>query len=157
MEMHIHQIKDLGLHKIVLDSYPYAVVGGAWEGSFPSHLNSATLLNYIVPTGKQLKMLFLRIFTQSAGGALFAIRQTNPAVAGLTGIVEAYPVVGNTPSGFRDYPALEAAGAEVLRGSLRDPVHVFEGSIDFMALNTPLPATGDVYNLAWWGVEDIAE
>jgi len=58
----------------------------------------------------------------------------------------------------RDYPFLEAAGAEVLRGSLKDPVHVLEGSVDFRILGpTPSPATGAKYSVVWWGVEDVPE
>jgi len=67
-------------------------------------------------------------------------------------------VVGSAPVGlvgsaYRDYPMLEAAGAEVLRGSLKDPVHVLEGSIDFGIMDTPTPATGSRYGIVWWGVQ----
>ena len=79
------------------------------------------MLNYIVPAGHQLKILFLRVATTDAGGATFRIVQTNPSALGQTGAVEAYPVVGNVPpflrETVRDYPMLEAAGAEVLRGA----------------------------------------
>jgi len=74
---------------------------------------------------------------------------------GQTGGVEAYPVVGNVPSGVRDYPMLEAAGAEVLHGNLRQPIHVLEGSIDFNILNAV--ASPAEYGIAWWGVEKHME
>jgi len=156
-----NKLKDLGLQREVFDALPYAVVGGAWEGSFTNPIASDgyyTALNHIVPAGQQLKILFLRVWTQESGGAIFRIYQTNPTSTGQTGAVEAYPVVESVPSGVRDYPMLEAPGAEVLRGSLRDPVHVLEGSITFDILGpTPDPATGSRYGIVWWGVEDIPE
>jgi len=150
-------LKDLGLQIEVMEALPYAVVGGAWEGSFESAVDPDkyfTALSHIVPAGKQLKMLFLRIWTQESGGAIFSIVQTNPTAKGQTGTIEAYPVVGSVPSGVRDYPMLESAGAEVLRGSLVDPVHVLEGSIDFR-IHGPITPSGDKYAVVWWGVEKI--
>lgn len=149
--------KDLGLQREVFEALPYAVVGGAWEASFDSPIDTFIALSHIVPAGQQLKILFLRVWTQESGGARFSIQQTNPAAAGATGAVEAYPVVGSTPSGTRDYPMLEAPGAEVLHGSLVDPIHVIEGSIDFKVHDSPTPATGSYYGLVWWGVEKIPE
>ncbi len=154
------EMKDLGLQREVLEALPYAVVGGAYEGSFTTAMAGEegvssyfVALNHIVPANHQLKILYLRICTQEQGGARFCIHQTN------TG----YTVVGNTPSGERDYPMLEAPGSEVLRGSLVDPVHVLEGSIDFRILAqypgaaVAGPATGARYNIVWWGVEKIPE
>jgi hypothetical protein len=166
-DLNLPMHKDLGLQREVMDALPYAVVGGTWEGSLEHslHLNVdyKTLLNHVVPAGQQLKLLFLRIWTQDAG-AIFSIVQSNPAAAGLTDPIEAFPVVGSVPpyvagaTAVRDYPMLEAAGAEVLRGSLMDPVHVLEGSIDFR-LQGPTPAlpTGNKYSLTWWGVEKLFE
>jgi len=159
MEFTKQMVKDLGLQREVLDALPYAVVGGTWMGSFDVAIpapNWRSLLNHVVPAGQQLKMLFLRIWTQSEQGAKFVIVQTNPTALGQTGAVEAFPVVGSVPSGVRDYPMLEAAGCEVLRGGLRDPVHVFEGSIEFRILGH-INATGDRYAVSWWGVEKIPE
>ena len=153
----LRKLKDLGLQREVSEALPYAVVGGAWEGSFDSPLGPdeyKTVLTHIVPSGKQLKILFLRVWTQESSGARFAIVQTNPTAAGQTGSVEAYPVVGSVPEGVRDYPFLEAPGAEVLHGSLKDPIHVLEGSVDFRILGpTPSPATGSKYSIVWWGVQ----
>jgi len=168
VELTMNMKKDIGLQREVMDALPYAVVGGAWEGSLTSflHLNSDfnILLNHIVPAGHQLKILFLRIWTQENTGAIFSIVQTNPAALGQTGATEAFPVVGSVPpyvagaTAIRDYPMLEAQGAEVLRGSLEDPVHVLEGSIDFRLHGpTPLNPTGNKYSLVWWGVEKIPE
>ena len=160
-------VKDLGLRREVFEALPYAVVRGAWEGSLTEPLGPdeyKTVLTHIVPAGRQLKILFLRVWTQESGGARFAIVQTNPSDEGETGEVEAYPVVGAVPpyedgeSAVRDYPMLEAAGAEVLRGSLKEPVHVLEGSVDFRILGpTPSPATASRYGIVWWGVEAIPE
>lgn len=152
-------IKDAGLERKVLEAYPYANVGGTWMGSFEVAVDGAAVqavLNHIVPAGQQLKMLFLRVWTQSSNGAKFYIIQTNPAAAGTTGATEAYPVVGSVPSGIRDYPMLEAAGAEVLHGSLHDPVHVFEGSIEFRIMG-PVVASGDRYAISWWGFEKVED
>ena len=166
MELIKKELKDLGLQREVLEALPYAVVGGAWEGSFTAAMAGTsyrTVLNYVVPTGQQLKILFLRVCTQEQAGARFSIYQTNPTATGATGTTEAYPVVGSVPSGARDYILLEAPGEEVLRGSLVDPVHVLEGSIDFRILSqypgavSPGPATGARYNFVCWGVIKIPE
>lgn len=159
------ELKDLGLQREVFEALPYAVVGGAYEGSFTAAMSGTayfTALSHIVPHGQQLKILFLRICTQEAGGARFSINQTSPTAVGQTGAVEAFPVLGSVPSGVRDYMLLEAPGEEVLRGSLVDPVHVLEGSIDFRILSQfpggPAgPATGARYNLVYWGVEKVPE
>jgi len=150
-------LKDLGLQRRVYKALPYAVVGGAWEGSFTSATDLYTARNHVVPAGKQLKILFLRVWTQNSNGAVFSIVQSNPTGTGQTGSVEAYPVVGSVPSGVRDYPMLEAAGAEVLRGSLEDPVHVCEGSITFNILYVNAPLDESRYSITWWGVEKTPE
>jgi hypothetical protein len=158
--------KDIGLQREVEDALPYAVVGGEWEGSHDIGMygdNYRTVLNHIVPTGLQLKILFLKVWTERDGGRRFEIYQTNPSATGNTGSTEAYPVVGNTPSGTRDYPFLESAGSETLTGSLVDPVHVLEGSIDFRVLSespggaAAPDATGDRDGFVWWGVEKVPE
>ena len=151
------KIKDIGLQREVFEALPYAVVGGAWDASFQTPHDEYTALIHVVPAGLQLKILFLRVWTQAAGGSRFSIEQTNPTDEGQTGAVEAYPVVGSVPSGVRDYPMLEAAGAEILRGSLVDPIHVLEGSINFNVLETPTLPTGSHYGIVWWGVQKSPE
>jgi len=158
-EFTLNKIKDLGLQREVMESLPYAVVGGAWEGSLENSLGPdeyKTVLNHIIPSGQQLKLLFLRVWTQDTGGAIFSIVQTNPTATGQTGDVEAYPVVGSVPSGVRDYPMLEAAGAEVIHGDLKAPIHVLEGSIEFR-IQGPITADGDKYGVVWWGVQKSPE
>ncbi len=159
-------VKDLGLQRKVMDALPYAVVGDTWEGSLSNNIgvdDHITALNYIVPAGQQLKILFLRVYTTATNGARFSIIQTNPTGPNQTGTVEAYPVVGSVPpfppatTATRDYPMLEAAGAEVLHGSLRDPIHVLEGSIDFRLLGPQLGPTEPYYGIVWWGVIKIPE
>lgn len=160
-------VKDLGLQRKVMDALPYAVVGGAYMASMDEDIaqdSYRTLLNYVVPAGQQLKILFLRVWTQNTSGAKFSIHQKNPATAGLTGATEAFPVVGSVPpysagyGTYRDYPMLAAAGCETLTGNLRQPIHVLEGSIDFN-LYGPLDAAmdGDKYGIVWWGVIKIPE
>ncbi len=162
-------VKDLGLQRKVMDALPYAVVGGAWEGSLTTALDTAedfwTVLNHIVPTGHQLKILFLRVWTQNTEGAKFSIYQTKPTGPNQTGTTEAHPVVGSVEydsdsppgTGPRDYPMLEADGAEVLHGGLRTPVHVLEGSIDFRIVGPVAVSGGDRYGVVWRGVEKIPE
>ncbi len=154
-------VKDLGLQRKVMDALPYAVVGGAWENSLDTALPTAddyvTVLNHIVPTGHQLKILFLRVWTQNTSGAKFCIYQTNPTGINQTGTTEAYPVVGSVPDEERDYPMLEANGAEVLHGGLRTPVNVLEGSIDFRIIGSAAVSGGDRYGVVWWGVEKHME
>jgi len=156
----LKMLKDLGLQREVMEALPYAVVGDAYEGSFEEALitkdDYVTVLSHAVPTGHQLKILFLRVWTQSDCGAKFSIVQTNPTAAEQTGDVEAYPVVGSVPEGTRDYPMLEAAGAEVLHGNLAGPVHVLEGSIEFRILG-PAAVASDRYGVVYWGVEKIPE
>lgn len=156
-EFHLNVVKDLGLKREVMESLPYAVVGGAYEGSLSETIpldGYKTLLSHVVPAGKQLKLLFLRVWTSDSGGARFSIVQTNPTAPGQTGATEAYPVVGSAPEGVRDYPYLEAARCEVLRGSLKDPVHVLEGSIEFRLLGYKAGPTSNRYGIAWWGVQE---
>ena len=162
MELTKQMIKDLGLQIEVVDSLPYAVVGGTFKATFDTPYDTFTALTHIVPAGHQLKILFLRIWTQNATGAVFSIVQTNPTAAGQTGGVEAFPVVGNVPpfvagaSAVRDYPMLEAPGAETIGPTtLRNPIHVLEGSIDFNILDAV--ASPAVYSIDWWGLEKHME
>jgi len=166
MEFNLPFVKDLGLKREVMDALPYAVVGGAYDGSLLVGIAGGatlTLLSHIVPAGHQLKILFLRVATTNVLGALFSIVQVNPTAIGQTGAVEAFPVVGNVPpfaagaTAVRDYPMLEAAGAEVLHGGLRDPVHVLEGAVTFNLLGLQPTAGATNYTLTWWGVQDIPE
>jgi len=154
-EVFVKKLKDLGTQRYVTEALPYAVVRGAWYGTFDAPHDEYTMLTHIVPAGKQLKILFLRVWTQNPDGAIFSIVQTNPTEAGQTGDVEAYPVVGNAPEGVVDYPFLESAGGEVVKGSLKEPVHVLEGSIDFKVLN--VEASPYYYGISWWGVEKEVE
>jgi len=159
VEIHRRVLKDLGLKTDVYEALPYEVVGGAWSGSFENAVGPdeyVTVLNHVVPAGVQLKLLFLRIWTQDSNGAIFSIVQTNPTAPGQTGAVEAYPPVGAVPEGVRDYPMLETAGAEVLHGNLEQPIHVLEGSIDFR-IHGPITPSGARYGISWWGVQSVSE
>jgi hypothetical protein len=141
MQFELGYLKDLGTKQEVMDALPYAVVGGAYDGSLSATGvalgANLTLLNHIVPAGKQLKILFLRVATTDAGGAEFRIVQSNPVAAGATGTTEAYPVVNSVPSGVRDYPVLE-------------------GSIDFQLMGFQPVAGANKYTLTYWGVEESA-
>lgn len=150
------KVKDLGRQQEVFEALPYAVVGEAWEATFQTPHDEYLAMTHVVPAGLQLKLLFLRVWTE-ADGARFSIVQTNPTATGQTGAVEAYPVVGSVPDGDRDFPMLEAAGAEILRGSLVDPIHVLEGSINFNVLGTPAPTEELHYGMVWWGVQKVPE
>lgn len=69
VEFFKRKIKDLGLQREVFDALPYAVVGEAWEASFEAAMyedNYYPAIQHIVPAGQQLKVLFLRVWTQEA-------------------------------------------------------------------------------------------
>lgn len=143
-------IYDKGKKKLIEKEYPYGdIVKFAFKGSFTT-MGDKLLSNVLIPAGRQLKLLFLRVWTQTAGGAIFEIRQT--AQLGDLG--------SSPPGGFDhplvttaiiDYPMLEAAGAEVLGSQpLDSPIHVLEGSIDFLI--QAAIASPDYYGLAYWGV-----
>jgi len=151
-EFYLKKLKDLGLQREVMEALPYAIVRGAWEGSFPATGASFQVMNHIVPTGHQLKILFLRVWTQSVNGAKFSIVQSTPSVG-----EPGYPVVGSAPAGVVDYPMLESAGSEALHGNLEQPVHVVEGSVSFNVLYVDPPLVGAKYGIVWWGVEKIPE
>ena len=157
------QKKDLGTQRMVMDALPYKVVGNSYDGSFTAPMLNANvfqvMMNYIVPSGRQLKIMFMRY---SAGEAAnFRITQTNPTALGTTGAVEAFPVVGSVPSGVRDRMRISAAAAQAPtggqftdRGRFEQPVHVLEGSIDFLIVGpTPLAPTANRYSFSWWGVD----
>jgi len=100
VQLVMKKLKDLGLKEIVPEMLPYANVGDAWESSFQNPIGMTgffTALSHVVPAGHQLKLLFLRVWTQNATGARFCLVQANPAAAGATGAVEAFPVVGSVP------------------------------------------------------------
>lgn len=160
VELEMAKLKDIGLNRQVLEYYPTAVVGGAFDGSIWVNVATGgfwTVLNHVVPAGQQLKLMFLRVSTTDANGATFSIVQTNPTAVGQTGTVEAFPVMGSVPSGVRDYPMLEAAGAEVLMGAPKNPIHVFEGSIDFRLGGFQAGPSTNRYSVVWWGVEKTPE
>ena len=135
-----------------MDALPYALVGGIWMGSFEVGIDGAAVqvvLNHIVPAGQQLKMTKLHIWTQSEDGVKFEIVQTDPGTGELGN-----PLLGSVPTGTRDYPMLPAAGFKTERGGLRDPVSVYEGSIEIRILG-PIEASGDRYMIMWEGVEKV--
>ncbi len=152
MEANRQEIKDLGRQQFVMDALPYALVGGIWMGSFEVGIDGAAVqvvLNHIVPAGQQLKMTKLHIWTQSEDGVKFEIVQTDPGTGELGN-----PLLGSVPTGTRDYPMLPAAGFKTERGGLRDPVSVYEGSIEIRILG-PIEASGDRYMIMWEGVEKV--
>ena len=132
---------DLGQKKYREQQLPYAVVRGAWKGTFQANQNDAIILNHVVPAGQQLKLLFMRCWTEHPGGASFRVRST--AQAG---------DVGSAPHGNIDYPFVEAAGQDLVAGDLVGPVHVLEGSVDWM-IQHAYAAGGNYYSIVWWGVE----
>ena len=132
---------DLGQRKYRESQLPYAVVRGAWKGTFQSNQNNVIISNHVVPAGQQLKLLFLRCWTEFPTGASFRVRTTAQ-----TGDV------GSAPHGNIDYPFVEAAGQDLTAGNLEGPVHVCEGSIDFM-IQHAYAAGGYYYSISWWGVE----
>jgi len=167
METVVKHVMDLGRNKLVTESLPYHVVGDSAYGSLNSPLsglaNLQEILNFVVPVDHQLKILYLKAYTNDVNGAKFIIRQTNPSATGQTGTIEAYPVIGAVPPYFAgatavrdvlDVSVLAGVGTipVVLQGSLDKPVMVAEGSIDFLLTGPSADPPVGVYSLVWWGV-----
>ena len=136
---------DLGLRKYVDEMLPYKVVRDAWKGTLD--VDNKQVSQYNVTAGKQLKILFLRAWSEYDGTSVFKIIQTS--VGG---------EVGSAPAGTIDYPMLEAKGAEVIGPvPLDSPVHVLEGSVSFEVQDpTSALAAGSKFGLVWWGVEEVS-
>lgn len=143
--------KDLGFHTYTDEQLPYGYIyKGAWKGTvnvsstdwfqIPATGGLPVSGHYTV-AGRQMKMLFLRLWTANSGGSAFAIRQiggnSNSTARGVT-------------DGTIDYPYLEGAGAEVLTGTMKAPIHVTEGTLEFYIEE---PAQATEYGLSWWGCE----
>lgn len=141
---------DKGKRKLIAQELPTGdIVKYAFKGTFTTsgdkHLSSV-----LITAGMQLKILFLRVWTQEPTGAKFYIYQT----------AETYDLGTSPPGGvdhpavtaaYIDYPMVEAAGAEVIGPQpLTAPIHVCEGSIDFYIQNAK--ASPHEYGLAYWGV-----
>lgn len=143
--------KDLGLMTYTDEQLPYGYIyKGAWKGTV-NVVSTAWFLiprtggrpvsGHYTPSGQQMKILFLRVWTAESTGAAFAIRQHgSPSNAASRGVRD----------GTIDYPYLEGAGAEVLKGTLKAPIHVTEGTLDFWIEE---PAQATEYGVAWWGCE----
>lgn len=150
-----HQmLKNLGNKKFEFEKLPYGLIRrGSFKGSFTTS-GMQTLDTHVVPSGEQLKLTFMRWWTQNTNGAKFEIVQTNPTATGQTGNTEAFPVLGSAPAGTVDLPMLPNAGQTVAWGTLKNPLHVLEGSVDFYLQNVdPSQAGGAKYGLAWSGIE----
>lgn len=137
------KFKDEGLKSYVDAKLPYGnMKRGAWFGTFQANVGIgqwANIHSIQMTAGKQLKLLFLRVWTQDSNGAIFRITQTGGDV-------------GGAPDGVVNYPMLEGAGAEVLGPcSLQNPIHVLEGSV-VISIYQP-QASPDYYGITYWGVE----
>ena len=147
----VQKLKDLGLMTYTDEQLPYGYIyKGAWKGTvdvvstawfkIPA-TGGLPVSGHYTPIGQQMKMLFLRVWTANSGGAAFAIRQIGgPANATARGVT----------NGTIDYPYLEGAGAEVLTGTMKAPIHVTEGTLEFYIEE---PAQATEYGVAWWGCE----
>ena len=150
----LHEIEnmkyDLGKKTLVKDVLPYGeIVKGAGKGTFQES-GDKHLASILIPGGQQLKLLFLRVWTQEPTGAIFEIVQTAQ-----TGDIGSSPPGGihhpTVTSAVIDYPMLEAAGAEVIGPQPLDaPIHVLEGSIDIYIQDAK--ASPYYYGWAYWGV-----
>jgi len=143
----VQKLKDLGLMTFTDEQLPYGYIyKGAWKGTVNVVSTAwfripAPVSGHYTAAGQQMKMLFLRVWTAATGGAAFAIRQ-------IGGSVDA--AARGTPDGTIDYPYLEGAGAEVLTGSMKAPIHVTEGTLEFYIEE---PTQAFEYGVAWWGCE----
>ena len=140
------KLYDPGLRRHVDEVLPYRVVRGAWKGTLDE--DNKVVGGGLVEEGKQLKILFLRVWSEYAGTTVFKFVQlTSPD----------FP--GAAPEGVFDYPMLEAAGAEVIGPvPLNSPIHVVEGSWQ-IRIDEPTSAEAGAskFGVAWWGVEDTGE
>jgi len=137
---------DLGLRRHVDELLPYKVVRGTWKGTLDE--DNKVVGGGLVPDGKQLKILFLRVWSEYTGTTVFKFVQlTSPD----------FP--GAAPEGVFDYPMLEAAGAEVIGPvPLNSPIHVVEGSWQIIIQDpTSAEAGASKFGVAWWGVIDTGE
>ncbi len=147
----IENIKyDKGKKELIKDFLPYGdIVKGAGKATYTAsgdkHLASIVILG-----GQQLKLLFLRVWTQTPTGAIFEIVQTSSIVdlgSSPPGGIH-HPLV---PSAYIDFPMLEAAGAEVIGPQpLDSPIHVLEGSVDLYIQDAI--ASPYYYGFSYWGV-----
>lgn len=141
---------DKGKKGLVKDYLPYGdIVKSAFKGTFESS-GDKHLASIQIPGGEQLKILFLRVWTQTQTGAIFEILQTQGV-----GDLGSSPPGGidhpSVTSAYIDYPMLEAAGAEVIGPQpLESPIHVLEGSVDIYIQNAE--ASPYYYGFAYWGV-----
>lgn len=145
-DKNVKKLKDLGLKEYVDEQLPYGFIyKGAWKGSIGETADywriPAPVSGHYVPLGRQMKILFIRVWGE--GAVTFALRQfaggPNAQARGVT-------------DGTIDYPMLEAAGAEVIGPQpLNAPIHVMEGTIDWY-IQGVVP-TANFYGVAWWGVE----
>lgn len=147
----IENIKyDKGKKELIKDFLPYGdIVKGAGKATYTS-AGDKHLASILIPGGQQLKLLFLRVWTQEPTGAIFEILQTAQ-----TGDLGSSPPGGihwpDVASAYIDYPMLEAAGAEVLGPQpLDSPIHVLEGSVDLYI--QAAKATPYYYGFSYWGV-----
>ena len=140
------KLYDPGLRRHVDEVLPYRVVRGAWKGTLDE--DNKVVGGGLVEEGKQLKILFLRVWSEYTGTTVFKFVQlTSPD----------FP--GAAPEGVFDYPMLEAAGAEVVGPvPLNSPIHVVEGSWQIIIQDpTSAEAGASKFGVVWWGVEDTGE
>ncbi len=147
----IENIKyDKGKKELIKDFLPYGdIVKGAGKATY-TESGDKHLASILVPGGQQLKLLFLRVWTQETSGAIFEILQTAQ-----TGDLGSSPPGGihwpDVAAAIIDYPMLEAAGAEILGPQpLDSPIHVLEGSVDLYIQNAI--ASPHYYGWSYWGV-----
>ena len=137
------KLYDLGLRKYVDEALPYKVVRGSWKGTLEA--DGMEVLKHTVASGKQLKLLFLRVWSEYTGTTVFKITQANGSV-------------GSAPDGTVDYPMLEAAGSEVIGPvPLESPIHVLEGDVT-VSIQEPTSAEAGAskFGVAFWGVEETS-
>jgi len=143
-------VYDKGKKKLIQKEYPYGdIIKRAFKATFET-VGDKLVASLLIPAGQQLKLLFLRVWTQEPAGAVFEIVQTTQ-----TGDLGSAPPEGidhpAVTTAHIDYPMLEAAGAEVLGPEpLDSPIHVMEGSIDFYIQSAQ--ASPYFYGLSLWGV-----
>ena len=137
----VRKLYDAGRKRYVSEYLPYSVERDAWMGTLTQ--DNLVVTGGQVTAGRQLKLLFLRVWSEYAGTTVFRIRQTGGDV-------------GSAPDGVVDYIMLENKGAEVLGPvDIRRPIHVLEGSWVVEIVEPDSASAGAAkFGVVWWATEE---
>ena len=141
MEPIKEQFYNLGDHKYEDRNLPYGNISrDTFKATFET-VGDKLISSIQIPAGSQLKLLLLRFWSEQNEATLRIVQDgaTNPKEA---------------PDGIVDYVyATDDMPSCNGPSTLENPVHVLEGSVDFIIQDAQ--ASANEYGLAWWGVQDL--